>query len=147
MEIIEKKDHIKNVPVTENRALMERDYGVYTGKNKWEIKKQVGDEEFKKIRRSWDHPIPGGETLKMVYERTVPYYREKILPLLKSGKNVLIVASGNSLRSIVKYVEDIPDKKIADFEIETGEAYVYRIDEKTGKAISKEIRAKNEKKV
>src|SRR3989344_2461359 len=56
-----------DIPTVETTALNERHYGIYTGKNKWEIQKQVGEEEFKRIRRSWDHPIPEGETLEDVY--------------------------------------------------------------------------------
>jgi len=146
VEIMVKKLHLEKVPIVEDSALNERDYGIYTGKNKWEIKDQVGDEEFAKIRRVWDHNIPGGETLKMVYDRVIPYYSQKIQPLLKSGRNVLIVSSGNSLRSLVKYLENIPDDKIAECEINTGEAYVYDID-LNGNIISKEIRAVNLEKV
>ena len=79
----------------------ERDYGDYTGKNKFEMEKLLGEEEYKKLRRGWDYPIPHGESLKMVYERAVPYFLEKILPLLREGKNILVVAHGNSLRAMI----------------------------------------------
>ncbi len=127
-------------PVIEDKALNERNYGVYTGKNKWEIKKEVGEEEFLKIRRGWDHPIPRGECLKDVYQRAIPYYEENILPKLKAGKNVLVSAHGNSLRALVKYLENIPDDKISKLELAIGEVYLYTIDN-NGKAVSKEIRA------
>jgi 2,3-bisphosphoglycerate-dependent phosphoglycerate mutase len=68
-------------------ALNERHYGIHTGKNKWEVKESVGDEEFTNIRRSWDHPIPEGETLKDVHARVVPYYEREIMPEIMSGKN------------------------------------------------------------
>jgi 2,3-bisphosphoglycerate-dependent phosphoglycerate mutase len=123
-------------PVKESSALNERDYGVFTGKNKWAIKMLVGPEEFKKIRRSWDYPIAKGESLKMVYARVVPYFEKEIQPKLKSGKNVLVSAHGNSLRALVKFLEKIPDEKIAEVEIETGEAWIYEIDQ-TGKIVSK----------
>lgn len=135
-----------NILVTKDKALNERSYGIYTGKNKWEVKEQVGEEEFKKIRRSWDYAVPEGESLKQVYERAVPFYEEKIKPEILEGKNVLVGASGNSLRALVKYLENIPDDKISDLEIATGEALVYEMD-KDGKIISKEVRSKNEKKV
>jgi 2,3-bisphosphoglycerate-dependent phosphoglycerate mutase len=120
-------------------ALNERHYGIHTGKNKWEVKESVGDEEFTNIRRSWDHPIPEGETLKDVHARVVPYYEREIMPEIMSGKNVLVVAHGNTLRALVKHLEDISDEKICELEIETGEIYCYDLDE-TGTAISKEVR-------
>ncbi len=134
------------IPVEKNFALNERDYGDYTGKNKWEVKEEVGEETFQKIRREFDYPIPNGESLKMVYERVVPYYEEQILPLLKNGKNVLVAAHGNSLRALVKYLENLSNEQVAALEIRTGEAYVYEVDSE-GKIISKDIRAENEKAV
>ncbi len=117
------------IPTVENDALNERNYGDYAGKNKWEIKKEVGEEEFLKIRRGWDHPIPNGETLKNVYERVVPYYQSEILPKLKEGENVLVSAHGNSLRALVKYLENIPEEEISKVEIAIGEIYLYKVDE------------------
>jgi 2,3-bisphosphoglycerate-dependent phosphoglycerate mutase len=128
----------KDVPIEESEELIERDYGDYTGKNKWEVKKEIGDEEFMKIRRSWDHPIPNGESLKMVYERAVPFFLNKILPLLKEGKNVLVVGHGNTLRSLSKYIENISDVEINNFEIDFDIATIYDLD-KDGHIISKEI--------
>lgn len=126
-----------------NDALNERDYGDYTGKNKWEIQKEVGQEAFQKIRRSWDYPIPHGETLKDVYNRVVPFYQARIEPLLKDGKNVLICAHGNSIRALVKYLEHISDEEISNVELATGELFVYTIDE-TGRVVDKEIRGHRE---
>ncbi len=117
-----------NLMTFEDKALNERDYGELTGKNKWEIKKRYGEEKFLQIRRDWDVPIPDGETLKDVYNRVVPYYQKEILPKLIDGKNVLIVAHGNSLRALVKYLENISDKGVEKLEIATGEIYVYNID-------------------
>lgn len=110
-------------------ALNERDYGVYTGKNKWQVKEEIGEEAFNKLRRSWDYPVPGGETLKDVYERSVPFYIENVLPLLRDGMCVLLVAHGNSIRSLVKYIEKIPDDKVADVEMIFGEVLVYTVDD------------------
>lgn len=131
--------NLKNIPTIESEALNERNYGDYTGKNKWEIKSQVGEEEFIKIRRSWDHSLPNGESLKDVYNRVAPYYKETILPQLKEGKNIIISAHGNSLRALVKYLDNISDEEIPHLEIATGEIYVYQIDEH-GNVISKETR-------
>jgi len=123
----------------ENKALNERDYGELTGKNKLEIKKKYGEEKFLQIRRGWNYPIQAGETLKDVYNRVVPYYKREILPKLKEGENVLIVAHGNSLRALVKYLENISDKDIENLEIATGEIYIYNIDG-YGSVTSKETR-------
>ncbi len=130
-------------PVIKNKALNERDYGDYTEKNKWDIQKMVGEDEFQKIRRSWDYPPPSGESLRMVYERAVPYFKSEIEPKLREDKNILISAHGNSLRALVKYLEDIPDAQIAELEIGTGEAYVYQLGEH-GEINHKEIRGENE---
>ncbi len=132
-------------PTTKDKALNERDYGDYTEKNKWDIQKEVGEEEFQKIRRSWDYPPPNGESLKMVYERVLPYFQTEILPKLKEGKNIIIAAHGNSLRALVKHLENISDNDIALLEIGTGEAYVYQLDN-NGSVTSKEIRGENQSK-
>lgn len=137
----------KNLPksdfqIIEDKSLNERNYGEFTGKNKWDVKKQIGDEAFLKVRRSWDYPIPNGESLKQVYERVIPYYQTEILPKLKEGKNIIVVSSGNTLRALVKYLESISDIDIAKLEIGTGEAYIYQVDNQ-GNITNKEIRAAN----
>ncbi|MBI4078863.1 MAG: 2,3-diphosphoglycerate-dependent phosphoglycerate mutase [Candidatus Levybacteria bacterium] len=134
----------KSVPITENEALNERNYGDLTGKNKWKIKEQYGDEQFLKWRRGWDVAIPNGETLKDVYNRVVPNYLEQIEPIVKAGKNVLVVAHGNSIRALIKYLEHISDEEVVRVELGTGEIYIYHIDNR-GNVIAKEVRARNEK--
>ncbi len=129
-------------PVITSAALNERDYGMFTGKNKWDVKGDIGEEEFQKLRREWDFPVPGGETLKNVYGRVVPFYKEKILSELKQGKNVLVVSSGNTLRALIKYLEDIPDKKIADLELNFGEINIFEVNS-DGQIIGKETRAQD----
>jgi 2,3-bisphosphoglycerate-dependent phosphoglycerate mutase len=128
-----------DVPTEHSAALDERDYGDYTGKNKWEMEKLLGEENWNRVRRNWDYPVPNGETLKTVYERAVPYFLEKILPIVKDGKNVLVVAHGNSLRAIVKYIERISDKEIADVEVPFGAIIIYDLDQ-DGHMIHKETR-------
>lgn len=125
--------------IFEEAAINERDYGDLTGKNKWEIKKHFGEKQFLKWRRSWEESVPGGESLKDVYNRVIPYYQKNILPCILKGQNVLIVAHGNSLRALIKYLENISDSDIPTVEIKTGQIYLYTID-KTGEIISKEIR-------
>jgi len=104
-----------------------------------EIKKELGEEGFKKLRRGWDVPIPNGETLKDVYNRTVPYYESEILPKLKDGKNVLVSAHGNSLRALVKYLDGLSDSDVENLEITTGEVIIYKVDT-AGSVVSKELR-------
>lgn len=142
LDEILKKLNLK-IPIIENEALNEKNYGDYTGKNKWEIKKEVGETKFQKIRRSWDHQLPNGESLKDVYNRVVPYYESTILPNLKSGKNVIISASSNSLRAFVKYLDNISDEEIVSLEIATGQIYVYQIDNE-GTIVSKKVRLARE---
>ena len=127
------------VPVTISGAINERDYGTYTGKNKWEVKKEIGDEAFEKLRRSWDYPVPGGETLKKVYERAVPFYKSQILPKILNDKNVIIVAHGNSIRSLVKYIEKISNEDIGSVEMIFGKILIYKVNS-SGYMASSEVR-------
>ncbi|HLP86647.1 MAG TPA: 2,3-bisphosphoglycerate-dependent phosphoglycerate mutase [Candidatus Paceibacterota bacterium] len=129
----------KDIPTEEAKELNERDYGDYTGKNKWEMQKLLGEEEFLKIRRGWDCNISNGESLKMVYERSVPFFLNKILPVLKEGKNVLVVCHGNSGRSIMKYIENISDADIEKVELPFGQVLIYDLDE-DGHILQKEVR-------
>ena len=99
----------------------------------------LGEEEFNKLRRGWDYPIPKGESLKMVYDRSVPYFLEKILPRVNEGKNVLVVAHGNSLRSLLKYIEALSEEQIADTDFPFGSVVIYDVD-KDGHMINKEVR-------
>src|SRR5215213_7051403 len=126
LEEIEQAIGREDLPNIYDAALNERDYGDLTAKNKWKIQEEYGDEQFLKWRRSWDFPVPGGETLKDVHARVVPYYEREILPQLKAGKNVIIAAHGNSLRALVKRLEGIGDADIPKLEIGTGEVYVYQ---------------------
>ena len=116
-----------DVKIEASSALNERDYGDYTGKNKWQVKEEIGEGAFDNIRRGWDVPIPNGETLKKVYHRVVPFYKETILQLLKDGNNVLVVASGNSLRVLIKYLESINDEDIGHREMPFGQIITYEI--------------------
>ena len=127
-----------HIPVTVDAALNEKDYGELTGKNKWKIKEEYGEEQFTKWRRSWDSPPPKGEALKDVYNRVIPYYKENIELLLKEGKNVMIVAHGNSLRALTKELENISDEDIPKLELATGEVWIYDVDT-SGKILHKEV--------
>ena len=146
LKIILKSLKQSDIPTFASPALNERDYGIYTGVNKWEVEKQLGEEEFLKIRRSWDYQIPKGESLKQVSERVFAYYRHEILPYLRYHKTVLVVAHGNSIRGLIKHLDNIPNSEVSKIEITTGEADVYAIDG-DGEVIRKERLAVNKKKV
>lgn len=118
-----------SVPYERSIDLNERDYGDYTGMNKWEVRDKVGEAEFNSIRRDWDHPVPNGETLKMVYERAVPFYLQAILPILQQGKTVLVVSHGNAIRALMKYIEGISDEDIAQIEMPFGTVLDYKVKE------------------
>ena len=128
-----------HVPAEYVHALNERDYGDYTGKNKWEMEKAIGEEAFESMRRDWDSPVPNGETLKMVYERVVPFYHTVVLPLLKAGRNVLGVSHGNALRALMMYLESIPSEKAREVQMLFGAVVLYRVDEE-GRMVEKEVR-------
>lgn len=117
-----------SVQTIKSAAIDERDYGEYTGKNKWQMRDLLGEEQFNRLRRGWNEPVPGGETLKMVYERVLPFYKNEILPKLLAGKNILIVAHGNSIRALVKYIEKISDEEVANLEMIFGQIEVYDVD-------------------
>lgn len=114
-----------NLPVIIDKALNERNYGKLQGLNKDEIKKQYGEEQVRLWRRSWQEAPPEGESLKDVFARAVVFYKEHIEKELKEGKNVLVVASHNSLRALVKYLEKISDEDIINLEIPTGSIREY----------------------
>ena len=140
-----------SLPMKFNTAweLNERHYGSLTGLNKEETKKKIGEEQFKKYRRSWDvapplmandsnylenfsplnsgipeDKIPLSESLKNTYERVIPFYNFEIKKNLENGKNILISAHGNSLRALCKYLFNISNTKINELEIPTGNPLV-----------------------
>ncbi len=117
----------ENLPIVIDKALDERNYGELQGLNKDEMKVKYGEEQVKLWRRSWDVAPPGGESLKDVYQRVVPFYQKYIEKDLKQGKDVLIVASHNSLRALVKYLDKISNKDIANFEMEPGTLKEYNL--------------------
>jgi 2,3-bisphosphoglycerate-dependent phosphoglycerate mutase len=113
------------VPVYGDWHLNERYYGELQGKNKAETARQYGDEQVHLWRRSYDIPPPNGECLKDTAARTIPFFRDKIVPELAAGKNVLISAHGNSLRSIVMYIDDLSTEEVLSLEIPTGKPLFY----------------------
>ncbi|WP_195854725.1 2,3-diphosphoglycerate-dependent phosphoglycerate mutase [Aerococcus mictus] len=147
--VLEEMDRLY-LPVEKNWRLNERHYGGLQGLNKAETAEKYGDEQVHIWRRSYDVRPPqasgeqafdhrydhldtrhmlAGECLKDTLDRTLPYWEDHIAPELKDGKNVLVVAHGNSLRSLTKHIENISDDDIMGVEIATGEPIVYDIDE------------------
>ena len=147
------------IPVQRSWRLNERHYGALQGLDKAATREKYGDEQFMLWRRSYDtpppaidpgsefaqdgdpryagDPIPHTECLKDVLGRMLPYWESNIVPALQTGKTVLIAAHGNSLRSIVKYLDDISDEDIAGVNIPTGIPLVYELDEETLKPVKK----------
>ncbi len=125
LDIILKKLDLCKIPITKNEALNERHYGDLQGKNKAETAEEFGAEQVHIWRRSFDVPPPNGESLKTTAERTLPYFNEKIMPELQKDQTILVVAHGNSLRSIVMEIENLTPEQILKTEIATGEAWVY----------------------
>lgn len=105
------------IPVYISENLNERYYGKLQGLNKKKIIEKYGVEKVHLWRRDFRVSPPGGESLEKVLERTVPFYRKYIESDLRLGKNVLVVASHNALRAIIKYIEKISDKDISDIEV------------------------------
>lgn len=153
LEIVLKEMNI-NIPVHYSYRLNERHYGALQGLNKDETKKKYGEEQVHIWRRSYDvrppaltrederypgndskykdltpEELPLTECLKDTLNRVLPYYNSEILPHLENKENVLVVAHGNSLRSIIKYLENISDEDIMNVEIPTGVPYVYELDD------------------
>lgn len=144
-----------NIKIESSYRLNERHYGALQGLNKDEMKKKYGEKQVHIWRRSYDvrppmlskdderypgndikykdlteEELPLTECLKDTLERVLPYYENNIKSHLQNNEDVLIVAHGNSLRSIVKYLEKISDEDIMSFEIPTGVPYIYEMDEK-----------------
>jgi 2,3-bisphosphoglycerate-dependent phosphoglycerate mutase len=116
------------IPVIKNAALNERMYGNLQGLDKTETAAKYGTAQVEIWRRSYDVRPPGGESLEDTFNRTVPYYKLEIEPKLKSGENILIVAHGNSLRSLMMYLENISKEQIVKVNIPTGLPRLYNFD-------------------
>jgi 2,3-bisphosphoglycerate-dependent phosphoglycerate mutase len=143
------------IPVTPDWHLNERHYGALQGLNKTETAAKYGDEQVLVWRRSYDIPppvltqnderfpgsdpryralsgaeLPLTESLKETVARVVPYWQRVIAPQVQAGKSVVIVAHGNSMRALVKYLDEVSDKNIVGLNIPTGTPLVYELDAK-----------------
>ena len=124
-DIILEELGIGQINVIRDQALNERDYGELTGLNKDAAREKWGEDQVHIWRRSFDVPPPGGESLKDTAERVIPYFRDKILPLLIEDNNILISAHGNSLRALVMHIEGLSSEEILTREIATGQPISY----------------------
>ena len=156
LEVILKENNLK-LSLNASWEINERHYGSLTGLNKEETRKKIGEEQFKKYRRSWDispppmpeqdkyqslfsplnvgipqGKIPLTESLKDTYNRVIPFFENNIKPHLQNNNNILIAAHGNSLRALCKKLFNISDKKINELEIPTGNPLVIEFDQNLG---------------
>ena len=121
----------KNIPIIENMALNERDYGDLIGQNKVEAAEKFGEEQVHIWRRSFDTPPPSGESLKDTADRVIPYLKNEIMPLISSGKNILVSAHGNSIRAIVMDLQNYSPEQILRTEIGWCEPWVFEFENDT----------------
>ncbi|HWP31152.1 MAG TPA: 2,3-diphosphoglycerate-dependent phosphoglycerate mutase [Fimbriimonadales bacterium] len=126
-----------DIPIIRDAALNERMYGNLQGLNKQKMRELYGEQIVQLWRRSYDIPPPGGEALKDTAARTLPFFERCILGDIQLGKNVLVVAHGNSNRSIVMFLENLSKEEILKLNLDTGIPYVYHLDG-NGKVLSKE---------
>ncbi len=142
------------IPVTKSWRLNERHYGALTGLNKAETAQKYGDEQVHIWRRSYATPppalsldderhprfdprykdlqpseLPAAESLKTTLERVLPYWESTIAPTLRQSESVLIAAHGNSIRALIKHIEQLSDDEIMKVEIATGDPLVYELDD------------------
>ena len=122
-----------------DEALNERMYGDLQGLNKDECREKFGIDQVHIWRRSYDVPPPGGESLKNTAERVLPYYYKRIEPMLREGKNILIVAHGNSLRALIMKLENMSGEDIVKAEIPTGVPIQYELDDNLNIISKKEL--------
>lgn len=128
LQLILREIHAASVPVFDEAALNERDYGELAGLTRDAARARWGEIRVHQWRRSYDVAPPGGESLAMTAARTLPFFDERIRPLLTVGKHVLIVAHGNSLRSIVMSLDRLTPQQIVNVSFATGTILIYRLD-------------------
>ena len=117
----------RDLPISRDEALNERDYGDLCGLNKDDARKKWGEEQVHLWRRSYDVQPPGGESLKDTVARVLPYYNQEILPAVLRGERTLVSAHGNSLRALVMVLDHLTPKTIPTMELATGVPLVYRL--------------------
>ena len=139
LKLILEKLGQENIPVEKDKALNERHYGDLQGLNKAETAQKFGDEQVKIWRRSYDIAPSGGESLKDTAARTLPYFDDRIAADVKAGKNVIVAAHGNSLRSIVMHLDKLTKEQVLELNLATGVPIIYKLDEKLHILSKKEL--------
>ena len=150
LDLILKELDEEDIPIYRSWHLNERHYGALQGLNKKETAEKYGDEQVHLWRRSYDvqppaltdederyqamkdkynEYVPHTECLKDTVERVIPYWESDILPSLKEGKKIIIAAHGNSLRGLMKYLDNMTDEEVVNLEIETGNPICYELDD------------------
>jgi 2,3-bisphosphoglycerate-dependent phosphoglycerate mutase len=119
------------IPVIRAWELNERMYGKLQGLNKAETMEKYGKEQVQIWRRSFDVPPPEGESLAMTAQRSIPYFKEQVIPHLRAGRHVFIAAHGNSLRSIIMYIDKLTAEEVVRLELATGEPLIYNFESET----------------
>ncbi len=125
LSIVLKVINQEDIPIAYDQALNERHYGDLQGLNKAETAEKYGKGQVHLWRRSYDVAPPGGESLKDTAARTLPYFEQHILPDLRAGKNILVSAHGNSLRSIVMHLDKLSREQVLELNIATGVPIIY----------------------
>jgi len=115
------------LPTIKAAALNERDYGQLVGINKEEARKRFGDEQVQIWQRSYDIAPPGGESLKDTAARVCPFFERWVVPELQDGKNVILVAHGNSLRSLIMELDKLTPEEVKEYSIATASPVIYRV--------------------
>ena len=131
-------DDTQDLKIYISDNLNERYYGDLQGLNKDWASKHYGAEQVHLWRRSYDIPPPNGESLKMTAARTLPYYKERVIPHLRKGESVLISAHGNSLRAIIMHIENMTPRQIIDYELATAVPHLYTFDDEV-RLVDKQI--------
>jgi len=129
LDLILQQRHTKDLPVTRDKALDERNYGQLQGLDKAATAKKYGEEQVALWRRSYAVRPPGGESLQDTAARVIPYYTKEIEPHLKKEENILVVAHGNSLRALMMHLENIGEDTIATVDLPTGTPRLYTFDQ------------------
>ncbi|MDJ0651671.1 MAG: 2,3-bisphosphoglycerate-dependent phosphoglycerate mutase [Simkaniaceae bacterium] len=132
-KIYDPKAKEQMIPVYQSWEMNERMYGTLQGRDKDKTREKFGADQVNIWRRSFDTPPPDGESLKMTADRSIPYFKNKIMPLLKEGENVLVSAHGNSLRSIVMYLDNLSKENVVTLEIPTGAPLCYSFEKERWK--------------
>lgn len=117
----------ENIPIVCDAALNERDYGDLVGINKDDARKRWGEHQVHLWQRSYDIAPPGGESLKDTAARVLPFFDKRIMPELLKGKNVVVVAHGNSLRALVMHLDGLDHEELLELDIGTGVPLIYRL--------------------